>query len=99
MLVEEAGTLDAVDAEAAEILPELAPGADQADIDVIGDRNRPDRPVRPPALFIAIVDRHLARLVDRAADLGEVDAGRARGAALRHIERRLGEVTAQHLGE
>ncbi len=36
MLVEEAGVQDAVDAEAAEILAQLALGAGRADIDVIG---------------------------------------------------------------
>jgi hypothetical protein len=40
MLVEQLRAEDAVDAEAAEILTKLAPGADQADIAVIGDRDR-----------------------------------------------------------
>ena len=40
MLVEQLRAEDAVDAEAAEILTKLAPGADQADIAVIGYRDR-----------------------------------------------------------
>ena len=60
-------------------------------------RDRPDRAMGLPPSLIAIVDRELARVVDRTADLGEVDAGGGGSAALRDIERRLGEIAAQHL--
>src|ERR1700682_3836606 len=87
ILVEDARTDDAIGAEVPEIVPEFAPGSDQSHVNIIGHRNRPDRSPGPTTLLVGIGDRHLARLVDRTADLGEIHPCDRRSTAPRYVKR------------
>ena len=75
-------------------LAQLAPGADHADIHVIGHGERPDRAPCAMALLVGIGDAQLAPVADGGAHLGHVDLGLDRVAA-RDIDRRVGDVAAQ----
>ena len=98
MLVEHLGGLDALDPEVPVVGSQLAPGADQGDVDVIGHGDRPDDPVGAPALLVGIGDVELAEVADRGAHLGEVGAFGLGRHAGRDIDRRVGDVLAQALG-
>ena len=51
---------DAVGAEMAEAIAQLAPCGDHRDIDIERQRDRPDRALGKPALGVLIADRDLA---------------------------------------
>src|SRR5215471_16495861 len=74
-LVPEFGVEDAINAEIAEIVAQLAPGAEQGDIDIVSHRDRPDGPVRAVAGLVEIGDRDLARFMDRGAQRRRIDTG------------------------
>src|SRR5215469_11686074 len=71
---------DAVGAEMAEALAQLAPARQHHDLDVVEHGERLDRPLRTPRLGILIGDPELRLLADGAADEPEVDPFRRRGA-------------------
>src|SRR5947208_5014661 len=58
-----------IDAEMAKVVAQLAPRADERHIDIIGHRNRPNRPSRVTTLFVDIRNGKLASLADGAAQL------------------------------
>src|SRR6266851_7104207 len=78
---------NAVDAEMAKVVAQLAPRADEGHVDVIGHRNRPNRPSRMTIFFVDIGNGKLAGLADGAAQLRQVDTGYRRCAALGDIKR------------
>src|SRR6185437_7221811 len=75
-LFEIIGIEDAVGAEAAEILAQLAPARQQPHCFVVADRDRPDRALGGAALLVAIMQRDLPALVNLRARPDHVDAVR-----------------------
>src|SRR6202030_4841350 len=51
-----------VGAEMSDGVPQLAPGADQGGLEVIGDGKGPDHPCRAASVLILISDPYLARV-------------------------------------
>ena len=96
-LVEQSDIRDAIDTEIAEVVPELAPGAEQGGVDVIAHRDRTNSPTRVTAVLVNISDGYLARFVDRIAQGCGIDAGDRRRIAVGDINRRCDEMRLQRL--
>src|SRR5512144_68584 len=63
-LLQELRLVDAVGAEAPEVLPQLAPADHQPHALMIADRERPDGALARPVLFVAVADADLAARAD-----------------------------------
>jgi len=96
-LVEELGGEDAIDAEIAEVIAQLAPGSEQGHIDIVTHRDRADGPVGALARLVHVGNCHLAGFVDRSSQCGWIDAGGSWCTAVRNINRRGGKLRLQRL--
>jgi hypothetical protein len=67
MRVKQLGVEDPIDPKIAEILSELAPGAEQGHVDIIGHGDRTNGPVRTMAAFVDVRDGYFASRTNRAA--------------------------------
>jgi len=69
LLIEEVGVDDPIDPKIAEVVAQLAPGAEQSDVDIIGHSDRTNRSARTTAVLVDVTDRYFASLTDCIAQL------------------------------
>lgn len=98
MFVEHLRRGEALDAKVAVLGAQLAPRADQRDVDIIGHGDRPDGAVGMSAVHVGIGDVELAAVADGAAQLGHVDAFGRHGIALGDEDVLRAERRTQRIG-